>query len=151
MKKTIVKYSIPAPLVQPSSNPRKIQHSSNPRKIQHASNHSKIQHSSNPSKIQHSSNTPPDPSPRARGYPPHPDHPHFRHKVRESAPFAGGWARGLDHPPPSPVSFFAVFATKAHTDTISTYKLSSPARGGGGLPLPAAAAAAPFKGSWQTE
>ena len=39
--------------------------------------------------------------------------PHFRHMSRESAPFAGGWGIGMDHPPPSPVSFFAVFRNQS--------------------------------------
>ena len=56
----------------------------------------------------------------------------------------GGCGSVVDPPPASSVSFSAVFRKKQSIDTVSTYTLSTPARGGGGLPLPAAAAAAPF-------
>ena len=56
---------------------------------------------------------------------------------------AGGWGTGIAQPPASLFRFILYFATKQSIDTASTYTLSTPARGGGGLPLPAAAAAAP--------
>ena len=65
--------------------------------------------------------------------------------LEKTAPGAGGWGTGFDQPPPSPVSLFAVFHSHRKHSHISTQQLATPARGGGGLPLPAAAAAAPEK------
>ena len=41
----------------------------------------------------------------------------------------GGWGTGPSHPPASSVSFSAVFRKKQSIDTVSTYTLSTPARG----------------------
>ena len=73
----------------------------------------------------------------------HPDPPFSSTCLAKAGRGPGGWGSGIDPPPASSVSFSAVFRKKQSIDTVSPYPLSPPARGGGGLPLPAAAAAAP--------
>ena len=62
---------------------------------------------------------------------------------RENGPGGRGLCNWENQPPPSPVSLFTVFQSHRKHLHISTHKLGTPARGGGGLPLPAEAAAAP--------
>ena len=67
----------------------------------------------------------------------------FLETSRKSGPGAGGWGSGMPQPPASLSRFTMYFTAKQSIDNVSTYPLATPARGGGGLPLPAAASAAP--------
>ena len=75
----------------------------------------------------------------------HPGPPQTLRIPRENGP--GGRGLGMWGPSAPSLSCLAFRCVSETQDPppVSTYKLATPARGGGGLPLPAAAAAAPLK------
>ena len=73
-----------------------------------------------------------------------PPNPHLDRAGSSGAPGAGGLGHCTTSAPSLFCLVFAVFQRHRKHSHIANHPLATPARGGGGLPLPAAAAAAPF-------